>query len=64
MKVYIKTGRLEIMPFRVKDFPNLAEILTNSQIKKTYMIPDFEITILPSEKAVDFFRDYSYNNCA
>ena len=42
MKVYIKTGRLEIMPFRVKDFPNLAEILTNSQIKKTYMIPDFE----------------------
>lgn len=42
MKVYIKTGRLEIMPSRVKDFPNLAEILTNSQIKKTYMIPDFE----------------------
>ena len=30
------------MPFRAKDFWDLAEILTNFQIKKTYMIPDFE----------------------
>ena len=42
MKTYIKTERLEIMPFRTKDFPDLEELLTNSQIKKTYMIPDFE----------------------
>lgn len=42
MKAYIKTERLEIMPFRTKDLPDLAEILTNSQIKNTYMIPDFE----------------------
>lgn len=42
MKTYIKTERLEIMPFRAKDFWDLAEILTNVQIKKTYMIPDFE----------------------
>lgn len=42
MKAYIKTERLEIMPFRTKDFPDLAEILTNPQIKNTYMIPDFQ----------------------
>ena len=42
MKTYIKTERLEIMPFRTKDYPDLEELLTNSQIKKTYMIPDFE----------------------
>lgn len=42
MKAYIKTERLEIMPFRTKDSSDLAEILTNSRIKKTYMIPDFE----------------------
>ena len=42
MKAYIKTERLEIMPFRTKDYKDLAEILTNSRIKETYMILDFE----------------------
>ena len=42
MKAYIKTERLEIMPFRIKDFSDFAELLTNSEIKKTFMIPDFE----------------------
>lgn len=38
----IKTKRLEIMPFRTKDFPDLGKLLTDSRIKEFYMIPDFE----------------------
>lgn len=38
----IKTDRLEIKPYRVADRKRMAELLTNSEIRKTFMIPDFK----------------------
>lgn len=42
MNKMIKTDRLEIKPFREIDRSNMAELLMNSEIKKTFMIPDFK----------------------
>lgn len=49
------------MPFRTKDLPDLAEILTNSQIKNTYMIPDFE-TKEALDGLVQKITQYSLSN--
>lgn len=38
----IKTERLEIKPYGVNDRKSMAELLTNSEIRKTFMIPDFK----------------------
>lgn len=38
----IKTKRLEIRPYEDKDRDAMIELLTNEEIKKTYMIPDFK----------------------
>ncbi|MBQ8278473.1 MAG: GNAT family N-acetyltransferase [Roseburia sp.] len=40
--MYIKTERLELKPLSDSDRDNMIEILTNNEIKKTYMLPDFE----------------------
>ena len=40
--MYIKTERLELKPLSDDDRDNMIELLTNSEIKKTYMLPDFE----------------------
>lgn len=37
----IKTERLLIKPYDKTDFLRLSQLLTNEQIKETYMIPDF-----------------------
>lgn len=41
-KMYIKTERLELKPLLDSDRDNMIALLTNSEIKKTYMLPDFE----------------------
>ena len=38
----IKTQRLEIKPYQDADEFALIELLTNQEIKKTFMIPDFQ----------------------
>ncbi|WP_455616677.1 GNAT family N-acetyltransferase [Eisenbergiella sp.] len=38
----IKTDRLEIKPYREADRKRMAELLTNSEIRKTFMIPEFK----------------------
>lgn len=38
----IKTKRLEIRPYEDKDRAAMIGLLTNEEIKKTYMIPDFK----------------------
>ena len=40
--MYIKTEHLELKPLSGSDRDNMIELLTNSEIKKTYMLPDFE----------------------
>lgn len=44
----ILTARLCLRPFREEDMEALYGLLTNEEIKKTYMIPDF-----PSREATD-----------
>lgn len=44
----ILTARLCLRPFREEDMEALYGLLTNEEIKKTYMIPDF-----PSREAAD-----------
>ncbi len=38
----IKTKRLEIRPFQDRDREAMIELLTNEEIKQTFMIPDFK----------------------
>ena len=40
--MYIKTERLELKPLSDSDRDNMIKLLPNSEIKKTYMLPDFE----------------------
>ena len=40
--MYLETERLVLKPFAEADDPALAELLRDSQIKQTYMLPDFE----------------------
>lgn len=40
--MYIETERLVLKPLTDSDRDNMIELLTNSEIKKTYMLPDFE----------------------
>lgn len=40
--MYIETERLVLKPLADSDRNNMIELLTNSEIKKTYMLPDFE----------------------
>ncbi len=41
MTKLLKTERLEIKPFSQEDRVDLAGLLLNEEIKKTYMLPDF-----------------------
>lgn len=38
----IKTNRLELSSFKKNDLSNVANILTNKEVAKTYMIPNFK----------------------
>lgn len=40
--MYIKTERLELKPIRLEDKEAVIAVLTDDEIKKTYMVPDFE----------------------
>jgi RimJ/RimL family protein N-acetyltransferase len=56
----IKTKRLEIKPYQDVDQAAMVELLTNQEIKKTFMIPDFQ----KEEEAVTMFKklqEFSYS---
>lgn len=42
LSMYMKTERLVLQPISESDYPALMELLRDEQIKKTYMLPDFE----------------------
>ncbi|MBR3693255.1 MAG: GNAT family N-acetyltransferase [Erysipelotrichales bacterium] len=42
MSRYIETERLVIRPFKEQDLEAALEIFYNEEVKKTYMLPDFE----------------------
>lgn len=48
MSVEFVTERLRFHPFQVEDRPAMGGLLTNREIAKTFMLPDFD-----SEEAVD-----------
>ena len=52
MDKVIKTERLEIKPYRYADQVSMIELLTNQEIKKSYMIPDFQT----EEEASNMFK--------
>lgn len=57
----IKTKRLEIKPFQDTDQTAMIELLTNEEIKKGFMIPDFQT----EEKAISMFKKlqaFSYSD--
>lgn len=56
--MYIKTERLELKPISDKDRDNVIELLMDTEVKKTYMIPDFE-TEEQAEKMFLRLRDLS-----
>ncbi len=58
MENLIKTERLTLKPFEPEDKTALSEILLNEEIKKTYMIPDFENTEA-LDKMVNRFTELS-----
>lgn len=59
MKKIIKTAHLEIKPYDDSDQADMIEILTNIDIKRSFMIPDFET----ETDAINMFKklqEYSY----
>jgi len=54
--VVIQTQRLVIGPYTDSDRDSMIELLTNEQIRETFMLPDFN-TI---EEATDMFRKLKY----
>lgn len=56
----LKTARLEIKPFAAEDRERLSSLLTNEDIKKTYMLPDFA-TSEQLEKMMDNFARLSHD---
>lgn len=57
----IKTERLAIKPYGVSDQAAMIELLTNQEIKKSYMIPDFQT----EEEAINMFKKlyaFSYDD--
>lgn len=48
----IETSRLVLHPYVVEDYEAMKELLTNEEIKKTYMIPDF----MTEEEIKKFFE--------
>lgn len=59
--MYIKTKRLVLKPISDKDRDNVIELLTDAEVKKTYMVPDFE-TMEQVEKLFLRLRDLSLSN--
>lgn len=57
----LKTKSLELKPYEDKDMNNAIELLTNKEIKKTYMIPDFE-TRDQAEKMFLKLKEYSLSD--
>lgn len=58
-KKIIKTKRLTIQPFNDKDIDDLIDLLTNEEICKTFMIPEFETkaqAISLANKLIDFSK--------
>lgn len=41
-KTFIQTERLVLKPYSKVDTENMIELLTNNEITKTFMVPDFE----------------------
>ena len=56
----LQTERLEIKPFAAEDRERLSALLTNGEIKKTYMLSDFE-TPERLEKMMDNFERLSHD---
>lgn len=52
MDKVIKTKRLEIKPFQDTDQTAMIELLTNREIKESFMIPDFQT----EEEAISMFK--------
>lgn len=50
--MYVTTKRLELRPFRESDRDAGVRLLMDAQVKRTYMLPDFE----NAEKAETLFR--------
>lgn len=56
-KKYIQTERLTLKPYSQDDVESLVELLTNSEITTTFMVPDFETkekAIALAEKLIAF----------
>lgn len=61
MSKVIKTKRLEIKPYQDHDQTAMIELLTNQEIKETFMIPDFKT----KEEAIGMFKKlqaFSYSD--
>lgn len=41
-KAWIQTERLTIKPYALEDVDGLVDLLTNPEITKTFMVPEFE----------------------
>jgi RimJ/RimL family protein N-acetyltransferase len=52
MSNVIKTNRLEIKPYQDTDQDAMIDLLTNQEIKETFMIPDFQT----EEEAIGMFK--------
>ncbi len=50
----LESSRLTLRPFEEKDAETMVELLCNEQIKKTYMIPDFD----SREQVLALFEKY------
>ena len=57
----LRTQRLTLKPYRKRDRQNMIELLTNEQIKKTFMIPDFA-TRREAVAAFDKLYEYAHSD--
>lgn len=57
----IQTNRLELKSYDDRDMEQAIELLTNEEIKKTFMLPDFE-SKEQAEKMFSRIKDYSISD--
>ncbi|WP_167959172.1 GNAT family N-acetyltransferase [Anaerosporobacter faecicola] len=57
----IKTKRLTLKPYEDGDQENMIDLLTNEQIKETFMIPDFQ-SLEQAKKMFQKLKEYSYSS--
>jgi len=60
MDQMIKTERLEIKPYQDADQTAMIELLTNQEIKETFMLPDFQT----EEELVHMFNRFKSYSCS